>query len=359
MTLTDQNSVTVYLADTNIGGAQRTLINIVNQWHRHGIKFDFVIGDSRGGATAWLDPEITYHDLNITRQLMALPKLLNLFWRRRPARVFTTLTHANIIVSLAALLVPFPIKIIVRETNNPDHVFAGKPVLKLLARYLYPKAYRVIALSQQVREELNATFSLDHNRLVTLPNLVEAHVSSDTALRHDIPVHPFIITVGRLNVQKNLPMLLTAYRDAGTLPPLYIIGDGDQKAHLVALAEQLGIAEHIYFISHEDNILAWMARAEIFVLASSWEGFGHVIVEAMSQGCPVIATACAGPIEIITDGKDGMLVPIDDQAALCAGLQKLMASRSLRLSLGKAAMARAKHYDAAKVSQRFFDVIEG
>ncbi len=349
----------VYLADTNIGGAQRTMINIINQWHRMGVNFELVIGNNNGGATTWLDASIPYHNLKVTRQLLALPKLVLLFWRLKPNVVFTTLTHANIIVMLATLFVPLAIKVSVRETNNPAHVFAHRPVLKLLASMLYPKAHRVIALSRQVRDELAAKFSIEPARLVALPNPVDLSPPEDDALITPLPSGQFMLTVGRLNAQKNLPMLIAAYAEIDALPPLYIIGDGEQRKELITLVDQLGLKGQVHFIRHEDNVLAWMAGADMFVLASSWEGFGHVVVEAMSQGCPVIATACAGPIDIIANNKNGLLVPIDDIAALKAAIKKLNASGRLRQRLGQAAITRAKHYDAAKVSQHYLDVIGG
>ena len=349
----------VYLADTNIGGAQRTMINIVNQWHRQNIDFTLVIGDVSGGAIAWLDDGISYHSLNIKRQLMALPKLIRLFFHQRPDVVFSSLAHANIIVLMAALFMPFTIKVNVRETNNPDRVFTGKPILKFLARLLYPRAHRVIALSAEVRQELAATFTLKPQQLVTLPNPVDLTYPHDDQPTNPLPPSRFIVTIGRLNVQKNLPMLINAYAEAAELPPLYIIGNGSEKAALLDIVKKHDLLDKITFYDHEAHVLAWMRAADFFVLSSSWEGFGHVIVEAMSQGCPVIATSCSGPVEIITNGIDGLLIPIDDQAALTKSMEELATNPTYRKTLADSATIRAEVYDARDVSLRYLEVIEG
>lgn len=349
----------IYLADTNVGGAQRTMINIVNQWHRNNIDFTLVIGDASGGALAWLDNNIPYQTLNIKRQIMALPKLIALFFRRKPDVVFSSLAHANIIVLIAALLMPFTIKVSVRETNNPSRIFAGKPILEFLARFLYPRAHRVIALSTEVGEELASTFRLNHHQLVTLPNPVDLTQPDDTPLTNALPPSRFIIMVGRLNIQKNLSMLIDAYAKTKDLPTLYLFGSGGEKQALLNQVDSYNLNHKIIFHDYESNVLAWMKAADFFVLPSSWEGFGHVIVEAMSQGCPVIATSCSGPIEIITNNKDGLLIPIGDEAALTSAMQMLADDRDLRSTLGQAAKTRAAYYHAKDVSLRYLNVIEG
>lgn len=349
----------VYLADVNVGGAQRTMINIVNQWHKQGIRFNLAIGNAKGGALSWLDPEITYIDLKVRRQLLALPKLTALFLRLKPDAVFTSLAHANVIVLLAALLSLSRMKVTIRETNNPDKVFAHKWLLKFLARHLYPRADHVIALSEQVKDELAATFNLDPHKLITLPNPVALSGGEHEDQTHPLPKGRFIITVGRLNIQKNLPLLIRAYADAKDLPALYIIGDGNQKQRLLNEVKVRKLENRIHFLNHENNVLSWMAAAEFFILPSSWEGFGHVIVEAMSQGCPVIATSCSGPIEIITHGEDGILVPIDDKITLTKEMEKLAQSSEMRQTLGHYAKARSKDFDAITVSLRYRDAIDG
>ena len=352
-------NILVYLADTNIGGAQRTMINIVNEWHRQNIDFTLVIGDASGDAVAWLDDNITYLDLGVKRQLAALPKLMKLFYNKRPDVVFSSLAHANVIVLIAALLMPFSINVCVRETNNPRHIFTGKAILTLLAHLLYPRAHRVIALSHEVADELAVMFRLSSKALVTLPNPVDISQPSDIQLTNPLPQSRFIVTIGRLNVQKNLSLLIKSYAKENDLPPLYIIGSGTEKKALLNDVKAHNLTEKITFYDHESNVLAWMKAAEFFVLSSSWEGFGHVVVEAMSQGCPVISTSCSGPIEIITDHKDGLLIPVDDQDALTASMKKLSNDPKLRASLGSAAKNRAKFYNAKDVSLQYLKAIEG
>lgn len=130
---------------------------------------------------------------------------------------------------------------------------------------------------------------------------------------------PIFVGIGRLVPQKNFQLLIRAFARLSNRQRarLIIIGDGPLRSELQGLACRLGIAGDVHLIGYRANPAPYFEQAAAVVLASRFEGFGNVLVEAMSRGTPVISTDCPfGPSEILADGRYGLLVPTDDPAAM-------------------------------------------
>ena len=96
----------------------------------------------------------------------------------------------------------------------------------------------------------------------------------------------------------------------------------------------------------------------MFALSSRWEGFGLVLLEAMSHGLPVVSFDCPrGPGEIITPGRDGTLVPPEDVPALTAALEELVTDPALRRAYGAAALETARAYDREAVAAQWEELL--
>jgi glycosyltransferase involved in cell wall biosynthesis len=138
---------------------------------------------------------------------------------------------------------------------------------------------------------------------------------------------PLIVAAGRLEPQKNYPNLLRAFAMLRQTRPakLMVLGKGGELDRLTALARELGVAEHVCFYGFCANPYAVMARADVFVLSSDWEGSPNVLVEAMFCGAPVVSTDCpSGPRETLDGGVFGPLVPMNDPEALSGALARTL-----------------------------------
>jgi glycosyltransferase involved in cell wall biosynthesis len=161
-----------------------------------------------------------------------------------------------------------------------------------------------------------------------------------------------IISVGRLDIAKNFPLLIAAFdRVRAALDSrLVIIGEGSQRPLLEQRIQSSPYARDIALLGQQTNPFAYLKRAAIFALSSSWEGFGNVLVEAMATGTPVVATDCPnGPREILDSGRLGQLVPMDDSEALARAiidtLRSPIAAETLRqATIPYHADAVAQHY---------------
>src|SRR5206468_11997538 len=112
-----------------------------------------------------------------------------------------------------------------------------------------------------------------------------------------------------------------------------ILGEGSERDALLAQAAALGIGDRM-FLPGTGNSAGLYERAGVFATATRVEGFPNVLLEAMASGLPVVATDChSGPREIVRDGVDGLLVPVDDVAALAGSLDRLLGDEALRRGL--------------------------
>lgn len=168
---------------------------------------------------------------------------------------------------------------------------------------------------------------------------------------------PLALALGRLHTNKAFDVLIRAIASAPTLY-LWIAGEGPLRGELEALARQLGVAERVRFLGWRDDVPALFAAADLFICPSRHEPLGNVVIEAWAQALPVIATAAQGPCELIADGIDGVLVPIDDAAALAGAIAQLLSQPGL--AEGLAARGRAAYearFTEAAVVARYLDFL--
>jgi glycosyltransferase involved in cell wall biosynthesis len=132
-----------------------------------------------------------------------------------------------------------------------------------------------------------------------------------------------------------------------------ILGEGEERQPLEALARELRLDADVALPGFVSNPYAYMKRAAVFAASSRWEGFGNVLVEAMACGAPVVSTDCpSGPREILEGGRHGLLVPVGDAQAL---------ARAIEASLGRpplpGARARADDFGIGAAVDRYAAVL--
>jgi glycosyltransferase involved in cell wall biosynthesis len=151
-----------------------------------------------------------------------------------------------------------------------------------------------------------------------------------------------LLAMGRLHRNKGFDIALRAL---ALLPGahLSIAGEGPERGALETLARELGVADRVGFLGWRADIGALLAACDIFVCSSRHEPLGNIVLEAWSAGRPVVAARAQGPAELVTDGENGLLVPVEDAEALATAIAGLIADpeRAARLARqGRAAYAR-------------------
>lgn len=171
-----------------------------------------------------------------------------------------------------------------------------------------------------------------HNGMPDVPSELLAQPESEP---------PHMIMVARFEEQKDHATLLAALAQLKQFSwTLELIGDGPLRPAVERLAEGLGIRNRIEFVGAVDDVAERLARAQIFVLTSRWEGFPRSILEAMRAGLPVVASDVGGVAESVADAINGYLVPRGDVFAVKERLQRLLIDPDLRIGMGRRARQR-------------------
>ncbi len=320
--------IAFFIPALNGGGAQRVVVNLANALVQLTNRpIHVVLVRREGQFLSELRPEIKVFSLGKRHTVLSLVSLAVYLRKERPAVLMSSMNYVNIAAVLAHYLAGRPGRLVLREAN----VFAPKyaqlglrtRVLRMLMKLSYRFADGLIANSQDTMR------SLLHNG-ITLPNnsvvIGNPVILPDAEAREGIPQitdSPYICAIGRLVPQKGFDFLLKGLAACKNKDlHVVILGEGPLRETLLRQARSLGLQDRLHlpgFINPPTDVLL---KSKAFVLSSRWEGFGNVIVEALSLGVPVISTTCpGGPREILDYGRYGELIPIDDIGALASAIE--------------------------------------
>jgi glycosyltransferase involved in cell wall biosynthesis len=225
------------------------------------------------------------------------------------------------------------------------------PGLAKAMRRHYRRLDALTTLNEDDRRDYAAMLG-DAAQVARIPNALPP-LGGDVA----DPGAKVIVAAGRLTRQKGFDLLVRAFARVAREEPgwqLRIYGGGPERA---ALQQQILDAElygRALLMGPTRSLGEELARGSLFVLSSRFEGFGMVIVEAMSKGLPVVSFDCPrGPSEIVSDGRDGVLVPPEDVDALAEALLALVRDPERRRRMGAAALEAAAAYDVAEIGRRW------
>jgi glycosyltransferase involved in cell wall biosynthesis len=205
--------------------------------------------------------------------------------------------------------------IVVSERNDPNCDGRGK-LTDLLTSIFYPRAACIIFQTGRAQSYFNQKIK---NNSVIIPNPVKVQVQSMHSKSKRI------VSIGRLEPQKNQKMLLDAFSRLVKNYPDYkltIYGEGGLRKTLEDQIHELGIEGSVSLPGEVSDIHEKIADAEMFVLSSDREGLSNALLEALAMGLPCISTNCAGAEECIENGKSGLIVPVGNVDALFAAMDR-------------------------------------
>lgn len=171
-----------------------------------------------------------------------------------------------------------------------------------------------------------------------------------------------VVAAGRLERLKGFDRAIEAWRPLRETHPewqLHIYGSGAELANLQRQVDEEGLSEHVHLKGYTRDFQRVLREAELFLMTSRAEGFPMVLVEAMSQGTPLVSVDCPrGPAEIIAHGSNGLLVPDGDIAGLSSALARLMDDDILRARMGEQAREDSRQYEVGVIVRGWSDLVD-
>lgn len=260
------------------------------------------------------------------------------------------LSRCNLLLLLASFFVKS--RIVVCDRNNPlkEH---SKLVFKLSCR-LYKRAQKIVVQTEQIKQMYPEYLQ---NKIVVIENPLDIN-KMDEQIADRIPEKEnTVISVGRLEKQKDFKTLIQAFHEISCDNPdwkLKIFGVGNMKDELQNMIDTLGESERILLCGHTKQPFYEMKKSKIFVLSSYYEGFPNVLCEAMYAGLACISTDCvSGPRELINDGENGFLVPIEDVSEIKNKMELLIRDPALREKMGEKAIQECQRLHIDKIMSRW------
>jgi glycosyltransferase involved in cell wall biosynthesis len=353
-----QIPVAVFITSFHPGGTERQMTELVERMDRQ--RFDVQVACfHREGS--WLPrveacaPVTAFPIRGFARPATLARAAAFARWcrARRIGVVLACDLYANAFALPSAALAGVPARIGSRRELNPDKT----PAQIALQRQAYRCAHAVVANSRAAARQLEHE-GLSSSRIRIVPN----GISMDRFPPRPVLLRPAttIVTVANLRAEKAHDVLIAAAaRLARRHPQLrfLVAGDGPRAAELRALAARLGVDRRVEFLGHREDVPALLAGADVFVLPSRSEAFPNGAIEAMAAGLPVVASRVGGLLDLVDEGRTGLLVPPDDPAALASAIESLVASPARAAGIGAAAREEvARRYSLDRMVRSFEDL---
>ena len=305
----------IFFAASLSGGVGRVLVNLIRHLDREHFQPELALVQEKGEYLGEVPEDVPIYNLGKRHVSQTLFTLTHLLRRIQPHLLFSAQDHVNIVALLAKKLSHVPAKTVISVHNTLSAAQRAEPdirnrVLSCFMRQLYAKAECIVAVSQGAAEDTRKIASILPGKIKVIYNpIVDERIQ---ALAREPVDHlwfpgpiPKIVSVGRLTKQKGYPYLLQAVARILQKRPvkLVILGEGEQREELEDLAHELGIAYNVAFLGYQENPYKYIARADVFVLSSLWEGLPTVLIEAMACGAFVISDRQKDVCELFESGK--------------------------------------------------------
>jgi glycosyltransferase involved in cell wall biosynthesis len=369
-------SVVHAIARLNVGGAALHVIELAARQRARGHDAVIVAGTLAEGEESmeYVAEEMSVpvvrlpalqRELSPAADLTAVRELRRSIVRRRADVLHTHTAKAGATGRIAAML---PGSAFPRATAHTfhGHVLSGyfrSPKEKVfigVERLLARRVGAIVAVSDEVRDDLVRLGVAPPEKIVVIPYGFDLSGlgrpdDAERARRRaaiDVPADAFVVGfAGRLTAIKrphDLVRTLAELVATGTDAYLVVVGDGEERVGVEALAAELGVVGRCRFLGYRRDMATWYGAFDAFLLTSENEGTPVVAIEALASGCPVVATSAGGTGTVVRDGVSGFLAPVGDVPLLAARLREIASTPALARSLGDAGALDVGHRFASE-----------
>jgi glycosyltransferase involved in cell wall biosynthesis len=368
---TSKNTILFFAPKLGGGGAEMQIVRLLQ--YTDYTKYDIILALTRpNGSYEKMLPtsvKIIYLNKKSASSFWALVfsslSINKIIKKHNPGFIISLMETQNIFICLTKFFYyrSWP-KIICLSQNSPIQNYSnqgilGKILLKLIP-FAYKNAFKIIALSKGVADELQ--FQLKIKTPIFIVHNSGYGINIHEQLNNNLPINVKpkenqILACGRLIHQKGFDILLKSIKIVSKKIPinLWIIGEGKDLNFLTDLSIKLNIQDKVKFLGFHDNPFPFYKCSKLFIMSSRWEGFGNVIVESMVSGTPVISTNCNfGPNEIIKDGESGLLCDVENPHDLASKIILLLEDKDLYEKIKINGFLKAKTFAPDVIAQQFY-----
>ena len=331
-----------FISSLGSGGAERVISVLAREFVLLGCKVDIVLISNRN-VYYELPNEVNliYLDcdkdegLKATRRyLKRLGKIRHIVDYLSPDVVVSFMAETNIDVCLSLIGKKTPI--LVSERNDPK-VDPNNKIKKILRFFAYFKPVGFVFQTNQAK-----SYFSNRIRIQRRSEIIMNPLSSSMPPVYSGERDNRIVSVGRLNPQKNIPMLISAFEEFSSAHSNYILeiyGEGVLENELKELIREKGLEDRVFLKGFQKDVHERIKNASLFVMPSNFEGMPNALIEAMAVGLPCISTdcPCGGPAMIIKNNVNGLLIPVGDCAALVQGMMYLVENEHVAKDIGSEA----------------------
>jgi len=357
------------ITDLRVGGAEKVCLNLANELVKKN-EVTIAVLFKRGEFLNQLDKKIKVIDLKCSRIRFAFFKLIPVLFFINYNKIFV---HCWPLTSIAIFswLITFrkgkiyPMEQIhfSKEINqNLKISFFQFKFFIVLSHFFCSK---IITVSKGVEDDLKKLCPILKKKIITIYNPV-----ANKKIKFNLNKNNFFfrknkkralncIIAGRLKEQKKINIAIKSFyylKKNKLNAKLFILGEGEKKKFLESQIRYLNLSEHVFLLGQKTNIDLYFKNADLFILSSGWEGFGNVIVEAMSQSTPAICANCySGPSEILNSGLKNFLTIVNNPRHLA---QKIVSLNVLSKSVyfRKKFFQRSKDFTIEEISDQILEI---
>lgn len=236
------------------------------------------------------------------------------------------------------------------------------PRSRFLTKQICDRAQSVVCVSNEIKKSVENKYQLKN--CISIYNPIDLEEIATKALEEIDIKFPYIIAAGRFdsgNV-KQFDKLIIAYSNS-ILPKkgiaLVLLGDGERKDALKALAIKSGVRDRVHFLGFKNNPYKYFKNAKFLVLSSKYEGFPMALIESLACGTPVIAFDClSGPKEIVLDKENGLLVENQNFEKLTLAMNSFAEDTVLWLSCKSNSLKSSQRFSVKKIGEQWLDLMK-
>lgn len=356
--------IALFTSSFSTNGVSRNRITLAKAFLEMGYAVDFVVSHDNGPIKNHVPQECNIFELGSTSPRKMIPALGKYLRSEHPdAMIAASWPNTASAIIAKVIYMPF-LRLVVSEhadlRDAPEMTKKDKYILKYFSYWLYKLATKVVVVSESTKKVMSNDTGLNLKEINVIynpsqPMHVTEFLAEDHALVEWWGSSKKLLAVGRLVKIKDYTTLLKAFSLISSKEDvkLIILGEGSYRNTLQELIKDLGLSEKVRLPGFRSDIFPFYKNADLFILSSRSEGFGNVIVEALSTGTPVVSTNCGGPAEILGNGTWGKLTKVGSPEDLAANICSSLSEEHDKNKL----IARSKDFSPASIAQEYIDIL--